>query len=78
MSVEKKIHAASGWPVLGATIIAFIVIIAAFVLSIVGLAVAEDTGVPASPLCGWGLGISIAAFCLIWIPVSGFFTLQPG
>lgn len=78
MSVEKKIKSASGWGMLIAIIIAFAVIIAAFVLSVIGLDSAEDTGVPASPLYGWGLGLSIAAFCLIWIPVSGFFTLQPG
>ena len=78
MSVEKKIKSASGWGMLIAIIIAFSVIIAAFVLSVIGLDSAEDTGVPASPLYGWGLGLSIAAFCLIWIPVSGFFTLQPG
>ncbi|MBM6953834.1 SPFH domain-containing protein [Enorma phocaeensis] len=78
MSVEKKIKAASGWGMLFAVIVAFVVIIAAFILSIVGLDSAEDAGVAASPIFAWGLGLSITAFCLIWIPVSGFFTLQPG
>ena len=78
MSVEKRIKAASGWGALIAVIIGFAIIVALFVLSIVGLAIADEAGQPASPLFGWGLGISITAFCLIWIPVSGFFTLQPG
>ena len=78
MSVEKKVKAASGWGMLVAVIVAFAVIVAAFVLSIVGIASADEAGTPASPLFGWGLGLSITAFCLIWIPVSGFFTLQPG
>ena len=78
MSAEKKLHAASGWAMLAVVLVAFVVIIAAFIWSIIGLASAEDAGVAASPLYGWGLGISIAAFCLIWIPVCGFFTLQPG
>ena len=78
MSVEKKIKAASGWGMLGVVLIAFIAIVAVFVLSIIGLVNADEAGVAASPLSGWGLGLSITAFCLIWIPVSGFFTLQPG
>lgn len=78
MSVEKKIKAASGWSMLVACIAAFIVIIAAFVLSIISLVNTDEAGLPMNPLAGWGLGLSIAAFCLIWIPVSGFFTLQPG
>ena len=78
MSVEKKIKAASGWGMLGVILIAFIAIVAVFVLSIIGLVNADEAGVAASPLSGWGLGLSITAFCLIWIPVSGFFTLQPG
>ena len=78
MSAEKKIKAASGWGMLAVVTVGFIVIVAAFVLSVIGLAAADEAGVAASPLCGWGLGLSIAAFCLIWIPVSGFFTLQPG
>ena len=78
MSVEKKIKAASGWGMLAVVCIGFVAIIALFIWSIIGLAAADEAGVPASPLCGWGLGISIAAFCLIWIPVCGFFTLQPG
>ena len=78
MSAEKKIKAASGWGMLAVVTVGFIVIVAALVLSVIGLAAADEAGVAASPLCGWGLGLSIAAFCLIWIPVSGFFTLQPG
>ena len=78
MSVEKQIKAKSGWGMLAVVCVAFAAIIAVFILSVVGLAGAEDAGVPVNPLHGWGLGLSIAAFCLIWIPVSGFFTLQPG
>ncbi|WP_288734721.1 SPFH domain-containing protein [uncultured Enorma sp.] len=78
MSVEKKIKAASGWGVLIGVLVAFVIIIAAFVLSIISIATADEAGLPISPLAGWGLGLSITAFCLIWIPVSGFFTLQPG
>lgn len=78
MSMEKKLKAASGWGVLGAVLIAFVIIIAAFILSVIGLADADEAGIAANPVYGWGLGLSILAFCLIWIPVSGFFTLQPG
>ena len=78
MSVEKQIKAKSGWGMLAVVCVAFAAIIAVFILSVVGLAGAEDAGVPVNPLHGWGLGLSITAFCLIWIPVSGFFTLQPG
>ena len=78
MTAEKQIRARSGWGMLALVVVAFVLIIAALVASVVGLAAAEDAGVPASPLCGWGLGLSIAAFCLVWIPISGFFSLQPG
>ena len=78
MSVEKKIKAASGWGLLAVFLVAFAVIIAVFVLSIIGLASTDEAGLPVNPLHGWGLGLSITAFCLIWIPASGFFTLQPG
>ena len=78
MSAEKKIKAASGWGMLAVCLVGMLVIIALFVLAIIGLVAADEAGEPVNPLHGWMLGISIAAFCLIWIPVSGFFTLQPG
>ena len=58
--------------------VAFVAIIVVFILSIIGLDAADRAGTPVDPLHGWGLGLSIAAFCLIWIPICGFFTLQPG
>ena len=78
MSAEKKITAASGWGMLAVCLVGMLVIIALFVLAIIGLVAADEAGEPVNPLHGWMLGISIAAFCLIWIPISGFFTLQPG
>ncbi len=78
MSAEKKIKAASGWGMLAVCLVGMLVIIALFVLAIIGLVAADEAGEPVNPLYGWMLGISIAAFCLIWIPISGFFTLQPG
>ena len=44
MSVEKKIKAASGWGMLGVILIAFIAIVAVFVLSIIGLVSADEAG----------------------------------
>ncbi len=44
MSVEKKIKAASGWGMLGVILIAFIAIVAVFVLSIIGLVNADEAG----------------------------------
>ena len=78
MSVEKQIKAKSGWGMLAVVCAAFVIIIAAFIWSIMGLAAADEAGSPINPLHGWGLGLSIVAFCLIWIPVSGFFTLNFG
>ncbi len=78
MSVEKQIKAKSGWGMLAVVCVAFVAIIVVFILSIMGLDAADRAGTPVNPLHGWGLGLSIAAFCLIWIPICGFFTLQPG
>ena len=55
MSVEKKIKATAGWGVLIGVLVAFVIIIAAFVLSIISMATADEAGLPISPLAGWGL-----------------------
>ena len=55
MSVEKKIKAASGWGMLGVILIAFIAIVAVFVLSIIGLVNADEAGFVAISRAGaWG------------------------
>ena len=45
--------------------------------SIIGLARTPD-GVDAPAAYGWGMGISITAFCFWFLPLNGFFSLQPG
>lgn len=78
MSVEKKLHARSGWAMLAAVIVALVIICLLFIGSIVLMASFDEAGrdVP-GPLIG-ALIASIVLFCLWFIPVSGFFTLQPG
>ena len=78
MSVEKKLHAKSGWAMLAAVIVGLIVIIALFVGSIVMMAAYDDAGLAIPAVWIVGLVASIVLFCLWFIPVSGFFTLQPG
>lgn len=77
MSVEKQLKAKSGYGMLVAVAVAPIVIIGLFICSTIGLASTPD-GVDAPAVYGWGLGLSILAFCLWFIPLNGFFSLQPG
>ena len=56
MSVEKQIKAKSGWGMLAVVCVAFAGHHRRLHLSVVGLAGAEDAGVPVNPLHGWGLG----------------------
>ena len=78
MSVEKKLHAKSGWSMLFITIVLLVAIIGLMVASIVGMASAEDAGLPIPGIWIAGLIASIVLLILWFIPVSGFFTLQPG
>ena len=78
MSVEKKLRAKSGWAMLAAVIVGLVVIIALFVGSIVMMAAYDDAGLAIPAVWIVGLVASIVLFCLWFIPVSGFFTLQPG
>lgn len=77
MSVGKQLKAKSGYGMLVAVAVALIVIIGLFIWSTIGLASTPD-GVDAPAVYGWGLGLSILAFCLWFIPLNGFFSLQPG
>lgn len=77
MSVEKQLKAKSGYGMLVAVAVALIVIIGLFIWSTIGLASTPD-GVDAPAVYGWGLGLGILAFCLWFIPLNGFFSLQPG
>ncbi len=77
MSVEKQLKAKSGYGMLVAVAVALIAIIGLFIWSTIGLASTPD-GVDAPAVYGWGLGLSILAFCLWFIPLNGFFSLQPG
>lgn len=78
MSVEKKLHAASGWAMLAGVIVAMLVIIGLFIGSVVMMASYDDAGQPIPGIWIAGLIASIVLFCLWFIPVCGFFTLQPG
>ena len=77
MSVEKRINAKSGYGMLAAVLVALLIIIALFIWSVVGLVGTPD-GVDAPAIYGIGLAVSIIAFCLWFIPLAGFFSLQPG
>lgn len=76
MSVEKQIKAKSGWGMLAAVSIALIAIIAVFVGSIVGMASTPEN--EANPLLVILLVASIILFIAWFVPVCGFFALQPG
>ena len=78
MSVERKIKAASGWGMLAIVLVALIVIVAAFVGSVMLVAAYADAEREVPTLAIVALVASIILFCLWFIPVSGFFTLQPG
>ena len=77
MSVEKQLKAKSGYGMLAAVIAALLVIIALFIWSVMGMAGTPE-GVDAPAMYGIGLAAGIIAFCLWFIPLAGFFSLQPG
>lgn len=77
MSVEKQLKAKSGYGMLAAVIAALVAIVGLFIWSVAGLAGTPD-GVDAPAAYGWGMGISITAFCFWFLPLNGFFSLQPG
>lgn len=76
MSTERQLKARSGYGMLFVVIAAMVAIIALFVFAVSSLSrYAEGAEPPAYIAC---LLISIALFCLWFIPVMGFFTVQPG
>lgn len=77
MSVEKKIKAKSGYGMLAIVAVLLVVIVGLFIWSVAGMAGAPE-GIDTPAVYGWGLGVSIFAFLLWFIPLSGFFSLQPG
>lgn len=77
MSVEKKIKAKSGYGMLAIVAVLLIVIAGLFIWSVAGMAGTPE-GIDTPAVYGWGLGVSIFAFLLWFIPLSGFFSLQPG
>jgi regulator of protease activity HflC (stomatin/prohibitin superfamily) len=77
MSVEKKIKAKSGYGMLAIVAVLLIVIVGLFIWSVAGMAGTPE-GIDTPAVYGWGLGVSIFAFLLWFIPLSGFFSLQPG
>lgn len=77
MSAEKKIKAKSGYGMLAIVAVLLIVIVGLFIWSVAGMAGTPE-GIDTPAVYGWGLGVSIFAFLLWFIPLSGFFSLQPG
>lgn len=77
MSVEKKIKAKSGYGMLAIVAVLLAVIVGLFIWSVAGMAGTPE-GIDTPAVYGWGLGVSIFAVLLWFIPLSGFFSLQPG
>ena len=78
MTVEKQARAASGWPMLFVTLVAYAAAIWGMVQGIIILATAEDAGVPA-PVTGPALLRGGIVLLFVAIDVTcGFFSLQPG
>lgn len=77
MSVEKKIKAKSGYGMLAIAAVLLVVIVGLFIWSVAGMAGTPE-GIDTPAVYGWGLGVSIFTFLLWFIPLSGFFSLQPG
>ena len=78
MTVEKQARAASGWPMLFVTLVAYAAAIWGMIQGIVILATAEEAGVPA-PVAGPALLVGGIVLLIVAIIVScGFFSLQPG
>jgi regulator of protease activity HflC (stomatin/prohibitin superfamily) len=78
MSIEKKGRSASGWVMLALTVALFVLVVMLFVSSVMTLASYEDIGLPEPGSAVFGLVASIVLFCLAFVPVNGFFTVQPG
>lgn len=77
MSVEKIIKAKSGYGMLAIVAVLLVVIVGLFIWSVAGMAGTPE-GINTPAVYGWGLGTSIFAFLLWFIPLNGFFSLQPG
>lgn len=77
MSAEKKLRATSGWAMLIACLVALLVIIGMFVAGIM-IAVGADEAGSSAPQAVVLIVASVVLFIAWFIPVSGFFTLQPG
>ena len=75
MSVEKKLHAASGWAMLLVVILGYLVSVVMFLWSIIML---DDPWRGTEGLGLFGLFGSILVFMATLITNLGFFTLQPG
>lgn len=75
MSVEKKIHAASGWGMIGVVVAGYLLSIVLFVLSL-GLLTDPWRGSTSGGL--FMMLASCALFTITIIANCGFFTLQPG
>lgn len=78
MSVEKKLKASSGWSMLAACAVVIAADIALMVWTIVGMASYDGHEADMPVYLGVCLAVSIIVLCLVWIPASGLFTLQPG
>lgn len=77
MSVEKQLKVKSGYGMLVAVVVALVAIVGLFIWSVVGLASTPDGVDPDLPY-GVTLAASIILFCLWFVPLNGFFSLQPG
>lgn len=77
MSAEKKIHAKSGWTMLVICLIALVIIVALFISGII-IALAADKANTDAPHAVTLITVSVFLFIAWFIPISGFFTLQPG
>lgn len=78
MTVEKRVRAASGWPMLFVNLALYVVSVGAMVLSIIAMAVAEEAGQDV-PLLAIAVLVASIVLLVANIFVSvGFFSLQPG
>lgn len=77
MSVEKQLKVKSGYGMLVAVLVALVAIVGLFIWSVTGLASTPDDVEPSFPY-GVGLTASIILFVLWFLPLNGFFSLQPG
>lgn len=78
MTSEKIIKAKSGWPMLAATVLVFVVSCAGIVWSIMLLASADDVGVPEPPYAGPMMLVGFLLLALGFVLSSGFIALKPG